>query len=233
MEASIWPCQSSDKSSEVWDMVSTWRGYERKTVEYLTKERRTSVDMFCDRHEVKPNRKFDSVRGLVNRNFRTVRPHFSIQFSISSPVIVRNRRIEPKFGLLNLSFNHQKQGKASLCPHIYSQNSHHSASLQENYRMRPLLAPDWRELSLRRSNACVPQRSQLFNRASRRLAVSGKPCLRDHLSTTTIYPCTVGWWLKTGFTVSNFLKHLFKKKKKRQTDSAKFFSSHKIQQTFF
>ena len=64
---------------------------------------RTSVGRFCDRHEVKPNRKFDSVRGLVDRNFRTVRPRFSIQFSISSPVIVRNRRIEPKFGLLNLS----------------------------------------------------------------------------------------------------------------------------------
>ena len=103
MEASIWPCQTSDKSSEVWDMVSTWRGYERKTVEYLTKDRRTSVDRFCDRQEVKPNRKFDSVRGLVNPNFRTVRPHFSIQFSTSSPGIVRNRRIEPKFGLLNLS----------------------------------------------------------------------------------------------------------------------------------
>ena len=64
---------------------------------------RTSVGRFCDRHEVKPNRKFDSVRGLVDRNFRTVRPRFSIQFSISSPVIVRNRRIEPIFGLLNLS----------------------------------------------------------------------------------------------------------------------------------
>ena len=59
----------------------------------------TSVGRFCDRHEVQPNRKFDSVRGLVDRNFRTVRPRFSIQFSISSPVIVRNRRIEPKFGL--------------------------------------------------------------------------------------------------------------------------------------
>ena len=65
---------------------------------------RTSEGRFCDRHEVKPNRKFDSVRGLVDRNFRTVRPRFSIQFSISSPVIVRNRRIEPKFGLLNLSW---------------------------------------------------------------------------------------------------------------------------------
>ena len=64
---------------------------------------RTSVGRFCHRHEVKPNRKFDSVRGLVDRNFRTVRKGFSIQFSISSPVIVRNRRIEPKFGLLNLS----------------------------------------------------------------------------------------------------------------------------------
>ena len=32
-----------------------------------------------------------------------LRPRFSIQFSISSPVSVRNRRIEPKFGLLNLS----------------------------------------------------------------------------------------------------------------------------------
>ena len=39
MEASIWPCQTSDKSSEVWGMVWTWRSYERKTVEYLTKER--------------------------------------------------------------------------------------------------------------------------------------------------------------------------------------------------
>ena len=29
--------------------------------------------------------------------------NFSIQFSISSPVIVRNRRIEPKFGLLNVT----------------------------------------------------------------------------------------------------------------------------------
>ena len=41
----------------------------------------------------------------MDRNFRTVRPRFSIQFSISSPVIVRNRRIEPKFGLLNLSID--------------------------------------------------------------------------------------------------------------------------------
>ena len=39
MEATIWPCSTSDKSSEVWGMVWTWRGYERKTVEYLTKER--------------------------------------------------------------------------------------------------------------------------------------------------------------------------------------------------
>ena len=31
MEASVWPCQTSDKSSEVWGMVWTWRGYERKT----------------------------------------------------------------------------------------------------------------------------------------------------------------------------------------------------------
>ena len=69
----------------------------------LQRSDRTSVGRFCDRHEVKPNRKFDSVRGLVDRNFRTVRPRFSIQFSISSPVIVRNHRIEPKFNLLNLS----------------------------------------------------------------------------------------------------------------------------------
>ena len=67
--------------------------------------------------------------------------------------------------------------------------------------MRPPLGPDWRELSLRRSNACAPQRSQLFNRASKNRSVSGKPCLRDHLSITTIFPCTVGWSLKTGFTV--------------------------------
>ena len=67
--------------------------------------------------------------------------------------------------------------------------------------MRPPLAPDWRELSLRRSNVCVPQRSQLFNRASKNRSVSGKPCLRDHLSITTIFLCTAGWSLKTGFTV--------------------------------
>ena len=29
MEASIWPCYTSDKSSEVSGMVWTWRGYER------------------------------------------------------------------------------------------------------------------------------------------------------------------------------------------------------------
>ena len=98
-------------------------------------------------------------------------------------------------------FSDQKQGKALLCPHIYCQNSHHSACLRENHRMRPPLAPDWRELSLRRSNVCVPQCSQLFNRASKNWSVSGKPCLRDHLSITTIFPCTVGWSLKTGFTV--------------------------------
>ena len=74
--------------------------------------------------------------------------------------------------------------------------------------MRTPLAPDWCELSLRRSNACVPQRSQLFNRASRKLSVSGKPCLRDHLSITTIFPCTVGWSLKTGFTVHRWLLKL-------------------------
>ena len=84
-------------------MLWTWRGYERKLSNTWQRSDRTSVGRFCDRHEVKPNRKFDSVRGLVDRNFRTVRPRFSIQFSISSPVIVRNRRIEPKFGLLNLS----------------------------------------------------------------------------------------------------------------------------------
>ena len=66
--------------------------------------------------------------------------------------------------------------------------------------MRPPLAPDWRELSLRRSNVCVPQRSQLFNKSSKNRSVSGKPCFRDHLSITTIFPCTVGWSLKTGFT---------------------------------
>ena len=75
--------------------------------------------------------------------------------------------------------------------------------------MRPPLAPDWRELSLGRSNVCVPQRSQLFNRASKNRSVSGKPCFRDHLSLTTIrkkfFPCTVGWSLKTGFTVINKL----------------------------
>ena len=52
--------------------------------------------------------RIDSVRGPVDRNFRTVRPRFSIQFSISSPVIVRNRRIEPKFGLLNLSISYRE-----------------------------------------------------------------------------------------------------------------------------
>ena len=31
----------------------------------------------------------------------------------------------------------------------------------------------------------------------------GKPCLRDHLSITTIFPCTVGWLLKTGFILVN------------------------------
>ena len=43
--------------------------------------------------------------------------------------------------------------------------------------MRPPLAPDWRELSSRRSNACVPQHSYayLFNRASKNRSVSGKP----------------------------------------------------------
>ena len=105
MEASLWPCRTSDKSSEVWGMAWTcnWRGYERKAVEYLTKEQPDFSWQVCDPHEVKPNRKLDLVRGLADRNFRTVRPRFSIQFSISSPVIVRNRRIEPKFGLLNLS----------------------------------------------------------------------------------------------------------------------------------
>ena len=87
--------------------VEAWCELDEVTREKLSntwqRSDRTSVRMFCDRHEVKPNRKFDSVRGLVDRNFRTVRPRFSIQFSISSPVIVRNRRIEPKFGLLNLS----------------------------------------------------------------------------------------------------------------------------------
>ena len=48
---------------------------------------------------------------------------------------------------------------------------------------------------------CVPQHSQLFNSASKSRSVSGKPCLRDHLCITTIFPCTAGWSLKTGFTV--------------------------------
>ena len=99
-------------------------------------------------------------------------------------------------------FSDQKTGKVLLCPHLYCQNSHHSASLRENHRMRQPLAPDWRELSLSRSNVCVPQRSQLFNTASKIGLFSGKPCLRDHLSRTTIFPCTAGWLLKTGFTVA-------------------------------
>ena len=52
---------------------------------------------------MRSNRIGYSVRAQVYRNFRTVRPHFSVKFSISSPVIVRYRRIEPKFGLLNFS----------------------------------------------------------------------------------------------------------------------------------
>ena len=98
MEASIWRprrCEAWCELDEVTreKLSNTWQRSDR-----------TSVGRFCDRHEVKPNRKFDSVRGLVDRNIQTVRPRFSIQFSISSPVIVQNRRIEPKFGLLNLSF---------------------------------------------------------------------------------------------------------------------------------
>ena len=77
--------------------------------------------------------------------------------------------------------------------------------------MRPTLArPHWCELSLRRSNSCVPPSSELFNRASKNRSVWGKPCLRDHLSITTIFPCTVGWSLKTGFTVT-------KRKKTKKT----------------
>ena len=102
MEASIWPwlrinprrCEALCELDEVTreKLSNTWQRSDR-----------TSVGRVCDRHEVKPNRKFDSVRGLVDRSFRRARPRFSIQFSISSAVIVRNRRIEPKFGLLNLS----------------------------------------------------------------------------------------------------------------------------------
>ena len=54
--------------------------------------------------------------------------------------------------------------------------------------MRPPLAPDWRELWLHRWNACVPQHAQLLSRASKSRSVSGKLCLRDHLSKTTILP---------------------------------------------
>ena len=78
----------------------------RETVKHLPQELWTpnsGRSQFRDRHEAKPNRKFDSVRAQIYRNFRTVRPHFSVHFSISSLVIVRYRRIEPKFGLLNLS----------------------------------------------------------------------------------------------------------------------------------
>ena len=113
---------------------------------------------------------------------------------VETGIFCTNDQIFPVFG-------DQKQGKALLCPHIYCENSHHNASLRANHRMRPALAPDWRELSLRRSNSCAPQPSELFNRASKNRSVSGKPCLRDHLSITTIFPCTVGWSLKTGFTV--------------------------------
>ena len=109
MEASIWPCQTSDKSSEVWQACELDEVTREKLSNTWQRSDRTSEGRFCDRHEVKPNRKFDSVRGLVDRNFRTVRPRFSIQFSISSPVIVRNRRIEPKFGLLNLSIREVKR----------------------------------------------------------------------------------------------------------------------------
>ena len=84
-------------------MVWAWRGYERKTVECLTKERPDFSRQVLRSAWGQTESKIRFGSGPVDRNFRTVRPHFSIQFSISSPVIVRNRRIELKFGLLNLS----------------------------------------------------------------------------------------------------------------------------------
>ena len=116
MEASIWPCQTwiNPRRCEAWcelDEVTreNWRIPDKGATGL-----QTGVGRFCDRHEVKPNRKFDSVRALVDRNFRTVRPRFSIQFSISSPVIVRNRRIEPKFGLLNLSISYDHRSSEAF-----------------------------------------------------------------------------------------------------------------------
>ena len=54
---------------------------------------------------MRSNRIENSIRfgAWSTETFGRFGPRFSIQFSISSPVIVRNRRIEPKFGLLNLS----------------------------------------------------------------------------------------------------------------------------------
>ena len=80
-----------------------WQGYERKTVEVGTPNTRAPEVRFLDRHELKPNRKFDLVRGQVDRNSGRFSRVFSIQFSISSLVIVRYRRIEPKFGSPNFS----------------------------------------------------------------------------------------------------------------------------------
>ena len=82
-------------------MVWTWRGYERKTVEYLTKERPDFSGQVLRSAwgQTESKIRFGSGPGWPKLSDGSA----AIQFSISSPVIVRNRRIEPKFGLLNLS----------------------------------------------------------------------------------------------------------------------------------
>ena len=96
------------------------------------------------------------------------------------------------------------QEKSLLWPHILFKNNRHSASLRENHHTRPPLAPGRCDLSLRRSYACVPRSSPMLNKTSENRPEFREPCLRDHLSITTTFSCTVGWSLKAGFTVITF-----------------------------
>ena len=86
------------------------------------------------------------VQWLVQR-FRSerlrVRSRRSVTFTPSAHVRRQSLPVwPPTLNNYLYLYLYQKQGKALLRPHIYCQNSRHSASLRENHRMRPTLAPD-------------------------------------------------------------------------------------------
>ena len=96
-------------------MVSTWRGCGRKTVEYLTQERRTSaqsgfaIGMRSNRIEI--SIRFGAWSTETSGWFGRI---FRLNFRSRARSLSRNCQIEPKFGLLNLSIDCSIQKESSL-----------------------------------------------------------------------------------------------------------------------